>query len=817
MKTLLIGLIFLFSISYSRIIAQTNNGNISGKIYDNNLKAIESASSSLLKASDSSIIKSTASDKAGKFNFENLPYGRYLVSVSAIGFQSSFSEIVEINEANFIITLDPIKLLPASKSLAGVIVNAKKPLIEQKAGKTIINVEASSTNTGLNVLELLQKSPGVTVDNDDNISLKGKEGVLILIDGKPTYLSGTDLAALLKSMQSTNLSQIEIMTNPPAKYDAAGNSGIINIKTKKGTIKGMNGNTTLGYSQGVYSRMNGGVNLNYRNNKLNLFGGYNGGTYENYNSLTINRHFYQADKQTISGTADQSTTTHFKGVYQNAKAGLDYYFSKKDVAGFVVDGNFNTHRQNPGGDSYINDQFGNVIYKLKTNGKDKRVSSNISSNFNYKHTFDSTGRELSADLDYVYYNNNGETFLNTESYDAYGTKNGNDVILQGNIPSIINIYSAKADYVHPFKKGLRLEAGLKSSFVHTDNTVDYLRSTGGAMTMDDRSNHFLYNENINAAYAIFSKTIKKWELTAGLRLENTISKGHQLKNDSLFKRNYTSLFPNAGITYNASDKNQFSISYSRRISRPDYQSLNPFVFFLDSLTYEQGNPYLQPQFTNSIEASHTFKRFLTTTLNYTQTNDIITQLLKQDTQKRTTYLTRENLSTMKQLGLAVMVNVPIVKWWNINVYANVYNNNYKGIYNNDPVAVRFTSLSANVNNSISFGKGWTGEVSGWYNSKTLRGLLVSNPLGAINTGLSKQVLKNKGTIKLGVNDVLNTQQFSGKVKYSDVNVDIKSRRINRQFNINFNYRFGKKDIPAARRKTGGAGDEQNRVSTGQGN
>ncbi len=787
---------------------------INGSVNDVNNKPIESATASLLKATDSSVIKPTLTDKTGMFTFENLADGKYFVSISSIGYTTSFSKSIEVNKVNTLINLKPIKLLPVSKTLTAVIVNNKKPLVEQRAGKTVINVEASATNIGLNALELLQKSPGVTVDNDGNISLKGKQGVTILIDGKPTYMSGADLAAYLKNMQSTSLSQIEIMSNPPAKYDAAGNSGIINIKTKKGVVKGMNGSANLGYQQGYYGNVNGGINLNYRNNKLNLFGSYNGGNYQNFNTLTIVRRFYRADKTTISSIADQRSIMAYKGDYHGAKAGLDYYFSKKDVAGFVINTNFNNNTQGPHGDSYIRDETGKVLYKLASLGDNKWSSTDVSSNFNYKHTFDSTGTELTADLDYVYYNNKNNNRLTTQSFDAANLKNGNDVILQGTIPSVINIYSAKTDYVHPFKKGLKLEAGLKSSFVNTDNTVDYLRNVGAGFIPDNRSNHFIYKENINAAYAVLTKTIKKWELTGGLRMENTISNGHQVKNDSSFKRNYTNLFPNVGLAWNASDKNQLSLSYSRRISRPDYQDLNPFVFFLDSLTYEEGNPYLQPQFTNNIEVSHTYKRFLTTTLNYTQTNNIITELLQQDTQKRATFVTKTNFSSMKQYGLALMANVPVAKWWNANIYINVFNNHYKGLYQNDVVNLQYTSFTGNITNSFTLGKGWAAEISGWYNSKMLRGLIESYGMGAINAALTKQVLKTKGTIKLGADDIFNTRQFSGVIKYSDVNVNVENRRHSRQFNLNFSYRFGKKDIPEARRKNGGAGDEQSRVKSG---
>ena len=314
-----------------------------------------------------------------------------------------------------------------------------------------------------------------------------------------------------------------------------------------------------------------------------------------------------------------------------------------------------------------------------------------------------------------------------------------------------------------------------------------------------------------------SKNIKKWNFIAGLRIENTNAKGNQVKNDSSFNRHYTNLFPNVGVGYDLNDKNQFNFSYSRRITRPDYDALNPFVFFLDSLTYGQGNPYLQPQFTHNFELSHTFKKFLTTTVNYTQTNHVITQLLRQDTEKKVTYQTTENFNQMKQLGVAVSANFPVVKWWNTNIYLNVFNNHYAGMYQADPVDIQFTSFMGNVNNIFNFGKGWSAEISGWYRSKTIDGLLVANDMWAINSALSKQIFKKKGTIKAGVRDIFWTQAFSGYAKYSDVDVTLSSRRDSRQFSINFSYRFGKTNIAPARRKTGGADDEQNRVKAAAAN
>jgi iron complex outermembrane receptor protein len=791
--------------------AQLTSGKVTGNVISSN-KPVDAATINLLKATDSSIIKAAVSS-SGKFSFENIPGGKYLIAITAVGFSKQYTPSFQLNEQNPTQQIAAIQLTAVQKALREVTVSAKRPFIEQRAGKTLINVEASPTNSGLNALEVLEKSPGVSVDKDGNISLRGKQGVMILVDGKPTYLSGADLAALLKNMQSNNLDQIEIMTNPPAKYDAAGNSGIINIKTKKNTVRGMNGSISNTYTQGLYGRTNNSFTLNYRNNKLNVFGGYGFNYYEGYNSLLIDRRFYDANKN-IVGSADQASRPHFKGYNNNIKAGLDYNFSKKDVAGFVVNSNFNNGKEDPSGLSYIRNAAGEVLYSLRSSNDNSSTFSNISTNFNYKHTFDSTGKEISADADYVHYKKSSHTLMTTETFDGAGFKNSHDVKLRGEIPSDINIFSVKVDYVHPISKTLKVEAGAKSSYVNSDNMVAYTRDNGTGWKADDRSNHFKYQENINAGYVSVSKSWKKWNLDAGLRVENTNAKGKQFSNDSSFKRDYTNVFPNIGLSYEASRKHQFNFSYSRRIDRPDYDDLNPFVFFLDSLTYGKGNPYLQPQFTNKLEFSHTYGKFLTTSINYAQTDDVITQLLKQDTEKKITYQTRENVNKMRQVGMTVAFNAPITKWWNTNIYVNIFNNHYTGLYQSDPIDIQFTSFATNINNSFSFGKGWGAEVGGFYRSKGADGLLVANPMYLVNAGVSKQVLNKKGTIRLSVRDIFFTQRFSGYARYSDVDVNLSSTRDSRQVSASFVYRFGKTNIAPARRRTGGAGDEQNRIKGG---
>ena len=362
-----------------------------------------------------------------------------------------------------------------------------------KAGKTVVNVDGQPTNAGLNVLEILEKSPGVSVDADGNVSLQGKGGVMILIDDKPTYLSGTQLAAYLKSIQASGLNQIEIMTSPPAKYDAEGGAGVINIKTKKGTIRGFNGNVDLNYIQGLYPKYNGGANINYRNNKLNVFGSYNGGVWESFGTMAINRNFYKDGA--FSDSSAQITNRKNDNEWHNARVGMDYYFTDNTVAGIVIRGGISEWEGNNKSISNLYGADKALRSILASEGNNLGRSKNININGNYKHTFDSLGKEMTADLDYGYYDDQGKNLLITRALNVDNTQVGNTISLRGVQPSIVNIYSGKVDYIHPFSKGLKLEAGIKSSYVNTDNNVRYMRDTSTGWFDDiERSNHFIFKE-----------------------------------------------------------------------------------------------------------------------------------------------------------------------------------------------------------------------------------------------------------------------------------------------------------------------------------
>jgi hypothetical protein len=794
--------------------AQIKNGKVSGKVIDGNTKTIESATITLLRAKDSSVAKISVANKEGNFVFENVTEGKYLVSITAVGHSKGYSAAFDVNESNSSVALKTIELVPVSKELSGVSVSARKPLIEQKIDRTIVNVEAAVTNVGTSALEVLEKSPGISVDKDGNISLKGKQGVQVYIDGRPTYLGGTDLANYLRSLSSNQLDQIEIMTNPPAKYDAAGNSGIINIKTKKTKQFGYSGNLSSTWSQGRYPKVNESFNFNYRKNKVNLFTtlGYN--NRKNFQDLDIQRKFIEVKE--IKSIFTQESRIKEQGESYNAKLGMDYFVTKKTTLGVVLTGFYNPGVFSNKSDVLIYDPNMNLLKQTLAQTSNDRKWNNFSTNLNFRHSFDSTGKELTIDADYVTYSSKNAQDLTNAYYDKQGLPTIKADTLLGSLPQDINIYSAKMDYTHPLKKGAKFEAGIKTSFVRTDNNAVYDSVNYGVHVRDNgRSNHFIYEENVNAVYVNYSRPFgKKINGQFGLRLENTNSNGDQVTTGEKFKRNYTQLFPTAFFQYNADKNNNFGLNYGRRINRPDYEDLNPFILFLDRYTFEKGNPSLQPQFSHNIELSHTYKGFLTTTLNYTRTTDIINEVLEQIASDTVTFVKKANIAKQRQYGISINAGGQITKWWSGNLWMNVYNNRYAGIINGDYVNISATTGQANISNQFKLGKTWNGELSGYYNTGGIEGVFRIKNFGMMNMGVTKQIMRGKGTLRLSVRDVLHSQKISGTIKYSDIDAAFQQNRDSRQVALGFTYRFSKGKVGGQKRRTGGAGDEQSRVKTG---
>ncbi|MGI8601057.1 MAG: outer membrane beta-barrel protein, partial [Chitinophagaceae bacterium] len=549
-----------------------NTGKISGHIRKAE-KPAEGATVSLLRAKDSSIIKLAVSNKEGLFAFNDVADGKYLVSVTVVGYQKAFSPILEITPQQKTLQLPEITLSILNDALATVTVISRKPLVEQRIDRTIVNVDASITNIGTSALEVLEKSPGVTVDSEGNISLKGKSGVLIMVDGRPTQLGGADLVNLLRGMNSNELDQIEIMTNPPARYDASGTSGIINIKTKKIIKAGFNGSASLTYSQGRYPKTAEAFNFNYRQGKINLFTNLSHNYQKRFSTLSLDRNIYNSGTNALEKIFNQEVNRIYTGNSYSAKLGVDFFATPTTTLGAVVNLNRrNLSSYNPNITNIFDASkvFESVTNALVNNEGDWK---SISTNLNFRRVLDKKGKELTSDIDFIQYNSTGNLFMVNSYMNAAGDHLRKADTIAGFLPQDIDVYSARIDYLHPLKKDSKFEAGIKSSIVRTDNNALYDSIQYGRIVHDfNRSNHFLYEENINAAYANFSTPLsKKINAQFGLRLENTIAKGNQITTGENFDRNYTQLFPTAYFQYKANEKNNFGLNLGRRVSRPSYQ------------------------------------------------------------------------------------------------------------------------------------------------------------------------------------------------------------------------------------------------------
>lgn len=811
--------IMLFSVAMLAAgLAMAQGGShISGSVLEGG-RPVGRATVSLLRAADSSLVKLAQSDSAGHYEFINMKQGRYLVSVTAVGSAPAFSSAFDAASE---VAVPVLSLHPEAKILGNVTITSKKPFVETKLDRTVVNVDASPTSAGATAMDILEKSPGIQVNNDGDISLRGKQGVIVMIDGKPTYLSSADLASMLRNIPASALDQVEIMTNPSSKYDASGNSGIINIKTKKGKNNGFNGNYMLGATTSIYRadghlyflpKSQNSFNFNYRRNQVNLFGSYNPNFFRGRSSLLFDSKQIDPQGGVLRGYTSQITRFQVGNFNQSLKLGADWYADKKNVFGAVVSGFLFNGQPKPVTTADLQTPDHQLDKRLVTHTDNDIRFSNFTANLNWRHSYDSTGRELSADLDYVLYSNLSDMSLSTDVYNnAFQFQSSS--ALRGHLPSHINIYSFKMDYTRPMKNGT-IEAGIKSSYVRNDNIVDYQNFDGANWTPDlIRSNHFIYQENINAAYVNVNKQVGKWTLQGGLRVENSNADGNQVASKTTFRRDTTNLFPTAFISYAADKKNTITLSYGRRINRPNYQDLNPFIFFLDTLSYRQGNIYLRPQYTNNLELSHSFMGKYITTLAYNQTDDVISQIIKpkEGTDGKIRFLTPDNVSRLRNMSVSVTVPVKVAPWWNINIFGNVYNNHYIGRYDTLKIDIAYTSFMLNLTNSFTLSKTMTAELSGFYRHRDVDELTIEEPLYQMSIGLQKQVMKGKGTLRLNIRDPFAWQRFEGLNNYGYVYLHFASKPDVRQVSLTFSMRFGKAAQQQQRRHSSSAQEEQSRV------
>ncbi|MBX3165120.1 MAG: TonB-dependent receptor [Bacteroidetes bacterium] len=788
---------------------------VQGTIKDGQQNPIAFANIVLLNFSDSSFVQGTISDSSGYFSFQRIASPRYFLKVQYIGYETYYSEPFEKNAGTIQITLKA-----SATTLGEVNVTATKPFIEQHLDKMVVNVENSPTSGGNNALELLEKSPGITVDhNTETIRILNKQGVIIYINGRQSYMSGTDLMQYLRTLQAEQISRIEIITNPSSKYDAAGNAGIINIVLKKDKSQGTNGNVVLGAGQGFLPDSRNDLfrgsltaSVNHRAKKFYFYSVASLLRDGSYSERNINRSFYY---NTIESVFDQQMRINQNVENLNLKTGGDYFVSEKTTLGIGIDVNLFRLKVNGTNstDAMMNPLIPDENFSIVQSAKQNNPRTNINTNFNLKHNFNNKGHSLIFDADYLNYNFRSEQNFDAAFFDAFNAPL-NNLLQTGTNTSKLNVIAGKLDYELPLNEKTKLEFGTKSSYININSELDFKEMINNIWTPDNtKSNHFIYSENINALYGNFQKVISKFSVQFGLRAEHTYTEGKSVTLNNIVKRNYISLFPSLFTAYKINEKNTLKLSYSRRLDRPRYDQLNPFIIVLDPYSYATGNPYLQPQFTNAADLGYHYKTY-SINFNYARTDKLITELTIPDDSTKITRTIETNLNYVDNFSTSIYVSQSIKKVWQINAQMILF---YKHFSDNNLLGGQLNASRwmyyMNLTNNFTLPKKWGIELSAWYMSPFVEGIIVGkNHRFSVSAGIQKAVLKDKARIKLNMSDIFLTSFIDGYVDYQNVHLTFNPRHTSRRLMLTFSYNFGSQTIKTNQRTKSAADAEKERIT-----
>ncbi|MBL7817685.1 MAG: TonB-dependent receptor [Saprospiraceae bacterium] len=791
---------------------------ISGTVNDPAGKPQEFATVMLMRAKDTALVKGAISDENGRFELEKIAAGRYFTRVSMVGFKNYNSKPFDYDGTN--LTLENIPLSKLDNELKEVTITAQKPLIEVQADKLVLNVDASPTNMGLNALELLRKSPGVSLDQNENVSLKGRQNVIVQINGKVSPMSGQDLAQFLKGLNSSDIEAIEIISNPGAKYDAEGNAGIINIRLKKDKKLGTNGSVSIGLSQGITPKGDASFSFNHRDKKVNVFGSASMFRGIFHNSMNMDNQISTKDAH-----FDQQNAMRWFAKPQNARLGLDYSPNRHHTFGVLVTGglfvptNSSNGRTNIGS---LSTERRDSILIASNEGKMQNWNANF--NVNYKFS-DTLGNELNIDADYGLFRDS-QTIMNNNVY-----RNGEDNRTLSSssfkmvMPRDIDIKSIKADYERPLsifsKKDSKFGAGVKLSNVLTDNRFNFMNVINNQDEFDvDRSNNFTYQEKISAGYANFNTKFKKMTIQAGLRLEHTDSRGdlvaYKPVNNKTVDTSYTNVFPSLALGYQFSKNVAMNLTFRRSIDRPRYQQLNPFEQRLDEISFRKGNPFIRPQYTNSVEMGWTLWQRANLSVNYAHTDNAFAEISDTEidplTGKQRFLLQTRNLATRNNIGLSLTTPIPIRKWWNgnLNLFYN-YSIIEADYGNGKTLDTRVGGGGFWMQNVFTLSKTWTAELGGWGSFGGMWGAYINRPQGVMDIGVTKRLWNGDGTLRLSFTDVWHTARWSAYTRLGGLYIDASGAWEGQQLKANFTYRFGNKNVQNARRRATGMEDESKRA------
>ena len=792
------------------LLAQVRPAPVPGVVRAAAGRPVEYATVVLHRAADSVAVKTEFSDAEGRFLLEPAAAGRYLISVMYVGHVRAWAGPLETSAvvgAPLIITLTP----SSAQQLQGVTVVGQKPQFERLADRIVVNVENSPLSAGNTALDVLSRSPGVTVDGSDNLALRGKQGVLVLLDGKLVPMTGAELAAILRALPAEQVKNIELITNPPAKYDAQGGAGIIAINLKKDQRLGTNGSLNASYGRGQYGKHTSGLSLNHRQKGINLYGTYAYTDRRNFQNLNFDR-AYRQDGLLVTGSSQRNEMRN-QTLSHTWKTGVDYDISKSTTLGAMVSGLASESPwEGTNATTFFDEQGQPATIYTAHNRRNLRMP-NVAGNLTLRHAFrpDSAGTpELTLNADMARYVTDRTLGLAT----TYVLPTRTPTALTGTQDGTLRIQSVKADYVRPLPQDMRLEAGVKASWVHSDNDVLFYRTQDGQTFLDtNQSNRFRYDENINAAYLSLSRNRPELTLVAGLRAEQTNATGRQEVGDQNFDRHYFQLFPNLSLTRTFSETHGLGFSLSRRIDRPTYNQLNPFRAYIDATSYRAGNPYLQPHTSYNVELTHTFRQKFITGLSYSYSSrPIVPVYLAQPGPERLVASTDINLQSRHYYAFTLTAPMAPAKWWQLYADAEVFFIYFEGNFGDTALPAGQPGAIVTVNNTFTLGKGWTAELNGNYHSRERYAFQVVRAFGQLGAGIQKSLYDGRATLRLSGADLLYTAPVRARSRYETFEEFYRYKQDTRFATLSFTYRFGSNEVPPARKRSTGAEDEKKRAA-----
>ncbi len=736
----------------------TKVGSITGKVIENTTKQPVAYAAIVIKSKEGQTITGGITTEDGNFEVDKLPEGTFVLEIQFIGYKTHVQELV-ISKKRKKIEIGTITLVEDTQKLEEVEVVAERTTIEQRVDRKVINVGKDLTTAGATASDIMNNIPSVNVDSQTgDITLRGNSNVRVMVDGK---LSNVPVAQLLRQIPSTSIKSIELITNPSAKYNPEGMSGIINIVLHKNANLGFNGNINLGYTQGIRPKYNGSLDLNYRVGKFNFYGNFGSNIGDYFNDGFIFRQ-------------DENSNQLFQFFNENEsflfKLGIDFYLNDKNTISFFTNQNhFDGKGQGITDVIYNTDPNRNLVQLFNN------VNDNLSEqyNFDYKLDFNKEGHNIELEVDYNKFNDDEDASFASTGATLF--PDYMDFVDTERTQTIANL-----DYVNPIDSITKIEVGLEARIFETD--VDY-SSTGLSFNsagdlIPTPSTDFIYGMDIYSGYVTFSQNYKKWSYQIGARLEDV-----QVKADTnrvrAFTDNYTQLYPSAFFTYNVNEKDQLQASFSRRVDRPGLQQVNPIREFATPLISSFGNPSLVPQFTNSYELNYTKrikKGSVTAGVFYRTIEDEINRAVYVDRLDfNKLILTFDNFDNTSAYGVEVSTNYKPTKWWSINGSFDLFSQTQRGITESlegepgsateddivvEDVEVDNTAWNLRMNNSFTVNKKLTLQLFSFYRGNNRNLQFEVNPMYFVNLGARYSFAKGKGTLSANFNDVFNTMRFA---------------------------------------------------------